>query len=35
MVLEKLVRQLLGLCILVNKELGKANYSVNDRAWGQ
>ena len=35
MVLEKLVKHVLGLCILVSKELGKANYSVNDRARGQ
>ena len=33
MVLEKLVRHVLGLYILVSKDLGKANYPFDDRAW--
>ena len=33
MVLEKLVKHVLGRCSLVSKDLGKANYPVDDRAW--
>ena len=33
MVMEKLVKHVMGRRFLVNWELGKANYPFDDRAW--
>ena len=33
MIMEKLVRHVLGHRSLVSKDLGKANYPFDDRAW--